>query len=108
MEPLGKAFFLLTARPIEKDRASLVAFLGRINHERVVLRAPRYKDTMPQELSAFRKEWRMWYAGIDWADTHHDALVIDETGQRVSSLRVSHTPEGLSQLISFLSSMVPT
>ncbi len=67
-----------------------------------------YKDTMPQELSAFRKEWRMWYAGIDWADTHHDALVIDESGQQVSSLRVSHTPEGVSHLISFLSSMVPT
>lgn len=50
----------------------------------------------------------MWYAGIDWADTHHDALVIDETGRPVSSLRVSHTPEGLSQLISFLSGMVPS
>ena len=22
---------------------------------------------------------RMWYAGIDWANEHHDALVIDET-----------------------------
>ena len=20
----------------------------------------------------------MWYAGIDWADTHHDVVVIDE------------------------------
>ena len=49
----------------------------------------------------------MWYAGIDWADAHHDALVIDETGQRVSSLRVAHTPEGLSHLISFLSSIAP-
>src|SRR6266705_4579211 len=67
-----------------------------------------YKDTMPQELSAFRKEWRMWYAGIDWADTHHVALVIDETGQQVSSLRVTHTPEGVSQLISFLSSIAPS
>jgi transposase len=66
-----------------------------------------YKDMMPQELSAFRKELRMWYAGIDWADAHHDALVIDETGQRVSSLRVAHTPEGLSHLISFLSSIAP-
>ena len=66
-----------------------------------------YKDTMPQELSAFRKELRMWYAGIDWADAHHDALVIDETGQQVSSLRVAHTPEGLSHLISFLSSIAP-
>jgi hypothetical protein len=22
----------------------------------------------------------MWYTRIDWADTHHDALVLDETG----------------------------
>ncbi len=22
----------------------------------------------------------MWYAGIDWADDHHDAVVIDEAG----------------------------
>jgi hypothetical protein len=29
-----------------------------------------YKDPMPQELSAFRKELRMWYVGIDWADQH--------------------------------------
>jgi len=50
----------------------------------------------------------MWYAGIDWADEHHDALVIDEVGQQVSSLRVSHTPEGVSQLLTFLSRSAPT
>lgn len=44
----------------------------------------------------------MWYAGIDWADAHHDVLVIDETGRKVESLRVSHTPEGLKQLDAFL------
>ena len=44
----------------------------------------------------------MWYAGIDWADAHHDALVIDETGRQVGSLRVNHTPEGLQQLHAFL------
>ena len=22
----------------------------------------------------------MWYAGIDWADQHHDVVVIDEAG----------------------------
>ena len=27
----------------------------------------------------------MWYAGIDWADEHHDALVINETGGQVAS-----------------------
>lgn len=44
----------------------------------------------------------MWYAGIDWADDHHDALVIDEAGRQVSSLRVAHTPEGLAALTTFL------
>jgi transposase len=40
----------------------------------------------------------MWYAGIDWADEHHDAVVIDEAGKRVVSLRVAHSAEGLAQL----------
>ena len=44
----------------------------------------------------------MWYAGIDWADTHHDVVVIDEAGRRVASTRVPHSPEGLSKLIRFL------
>lgn len=44
----------------------------------------------------------MWYAGIDWADDHHDVVVIDEQGQRITSCRVSHTPEGLAQLVTFL------
>jgi transposase len=44
----------------------------------------------------------MWYAGIDWADDHHDVVVIDEQGQRVAACRVLHTPEGLAQLVTFL------
>lgn len=44
----------------------------------------------------------MWYAGIDWADTHHDALVIDEKGHQRGSLRVDHTAEGLAKLNTFL------
>src|SRR5260221_9135277 len=48
----------------------------------------------------------MWYAGIDWADDHHDAVVIDEQGQRVASCRVAHTPEGLAQLVTFLQATV--
>jgi transposase len=48
----------------------------------------------------------MWYAGIDWADDHHDAVVIDEQGQRVASCRVAHTPEGLAQLVTFLQGTV--
>ena len=40
----------------------------------------------------------MWYAGIDWADEHHDALVIDEKGHQVGSIRVDHTPQGIGQV----------
>lgn len=48
----------------------------------------------------------MWYAGIDWADDHHDAVVIDEQGQRVASCRVAHTSDGLAQLVTFLQGTV--
>ncbi len=44
----------------------------------------------------------MWYCGIDWASDHHDALTIDEQGRQVGSIRVAHTPEGLSQLDGYL------
>jgi transposase len=44
----------------------------------------------------------MWYAGIDWADTHHDALVLDEQGHQRGSVRVDHTPEELAKLNTFL------
>jgi transposase len=44
----------------------------------------------------------MWDAGIDWADTHHEVVVLDEPGQRVAARRVAHRPEGFAQLIAFL------
>jgi transposase len=44
----------------------------------------------------------MWYAGIDWADDHHDAVVLDDSGRVLTTLRVSHTPAGLAQLTSAL------
>ena len=50
----------------------------------------------------------MWYAGIDWADTHHDALVIDEKGRQVGSLRVDHSPHGMSKLNAFLEQIIGT
>ena len=50
----------------------------------------------------------MWYAGIDWADTHHDALVIDEKGRQVGSLRVDHSPQGMSRLNAFLEQIIGT
>lgn len=36
------------------------------------------------------------------ADAHHDALVIDEKGRQVGSLRIAHTPAGMQQLKTFL------
>ncbi len=45
----------------------------------------------------------MFYAGIDWSDTHHDAVVIDDSGRQVKSpIRVGHTSEGLEKLHAFL------
>jgi transposase len=44
----------------------------------------------------------MCFAGIDWADQHHDTLVLDEQGHQLGSVRVEHTPEGLGRLNTFL------
>ena len=45
----------------------------------------------------------MWFAGVDWADDHHDAVVLDDSGRQITSLRVAHTPAGLVQLTTALS-----
>lgn len=50
----------------------------------------------------------MWYAGIDWANDHHDALVIDEKGHQAGSIRVNHTPAGLAKLNTFLQHIIAT
>ena len=44
----------------------------------------------------------MWYVGLDWADTHHDVVVLDEAGRRVGSRRFAHTHDGLHELKQFL------
>jgi hypothetical protein len=43
----------------------------------------------------------MWYAGIDWADTHQVVVVLDEQGKQVATKQVDHTVEGLAQLTTF-------
>lgn len=48
----------------------------------------------------------MWYAGLDWADAHHDVVVIDESGHQVTSKRVAHTKAGVNALISFLEGII--
>jgi hypothetical protein len=103
----GKVYFFHPARPIQKARTSLAPFLSGTDHERVALRAPQYKGTRAQEPFVQRGVFLMWYAGIDWANDHHDALVIDEQGQKKGSLRVEHNPQGLSRLNTFLEQFVP-
>lgn len=49
----------------------------------------------------------MWYVGIDWADTHHDVLVLDEAGRRTGSRRVANSQEGLEELQHLLLSITP-
>src|SRR5205823_13110161 len=102
----GKVYLFHPARPIEKARTSLAAFLSRTDHERVALRAPQYKGTHAQEPEVQRGALLMWYAGIDWANEHHDALVVDEQGCQVGSLRVDHSPQGMSKLNTFLQQII--
>lgn len=44
----------------------------------------------------------MWYVGLDWADTHHDVAVLNESGKNVGARRFSHSHEGLHELKQFL------
>jgi transposase len=44
----------------------------------------------------------MWFAGIDWADQHHEVVVLDAAGQRVGQLRVAHSAAGVEHLIAWL------
>jgi transposase len=44
----------------------------------------------------------MLYIGVDWADQKHDALALDETGQKLGVIRVPHTTEGLATLDAWL------
>ncbi len=46
-----------------------------------------------------------WFAGLDWADQHHDIVIIDEAGRQLGSRRVAHSPEGFAELQSFLLSI---
>jgi transposase len=46
----------------------------------------------------------MWYVGIDWADTHHDLVVLDEAGKKVGVRRCTHSADGLSELVTYLKS----
>src|SRR5215469_7781460 len=43
---------------------------------------------------------QQWYLAS--GPSYHDALVIDEKGRQVGSLRIAHTPAGMQQLKAFL------
>jgi transposase len=47
----------------------------------------------------------MWYVGLDWSDTHHDVVVLDESGHRVGTQRFAHSHQGLQDLKHFLLSI---
>src|SRR5947209_859124 len=63
---------------------------------------PDIRTRTPKARSCWKETEPMWFAGIDWADSHHDALVIDEAGVPVGSVRVAHTKAGLDDLKRFL------
>jgi transposase len=52
--------------------------------------------------SIILKGVNVFFAGIDWADDHHDVAVLDQQGHLVNSTRVAHSPAGLAQLKAFL------
>lgn len=47
----------------------------------------------------------MHFAGIDWADDHHDVVVLSPQGTLVKKFRVRHTGAGLVQLCTELGSI---
>src|SRR5713226_7526986 len=102
----AKVYSLHTARPIHKERASPSAVPGKtmIRGLRFERHSKRTRDSRDRCREA-RRTLPMWFAGVDWADTHHDVLVIDEASRQVGSCRVTHTVEGLTQLKEFLLSI---
>jgi Transposase len=69
---------------------------------------PCTRTRLFQERSFRERISAMWFAGIDWANAHHDIVIIDETGRQVGSRRVDHSPQGLNDLKTFLESMIGT
>ena len=49
----------------------------------------------------------MYFAGIDWADDHHDVVILAASGERVHQFRVPHSGTGLQQLSEILCSFAP-
>ncbi len=49
----------------------------------------------------------MHLAGIDWADDHHDVVIVSSSGERVHPFRIPHSGPGLKQLSEILCSLAP-
>ena len=47
----------------------------------------------------------MIYAGIDWADDHHDCVVINSEARVLNRFRVRHSSSGLAELAQLLSKL---
>src|SRR5918992_4372783 len=97
----GKGSHLLTVRPSTKDCTSPAHLPGsKVDRgscfEHRCMRPPGPGTTTTL------KEAIVFFAGIDGADDHHDIAVLDQQGQLVGSLHVSHSPAGLAHLKAFL------
>jgi predicted NBD/HSP70 family sugar kinase len=42
------------------------------------------------------------FCGIDWAETHGDVAIIDESGRLVAKKRIPDDPSGFAQLVELL------
>lgn len=42
------------------------------------------------------------FCGIDWAETHHDVAIIDDSGRLVAKKRIPDDPSGFTQLVELL------
>ena len=42
------------------------------------------------------------FCGIDWAETHHDVAIIDDSGRLVAKKRIPDDPSGFAQLVELL------
>ena len=42
------------------------------------------------------------FCGIDWAETHHDVAIIDDSGRLAAKKRIPDDPNGFAQLVELL------
>jgi Transposase len=106
-EALGKGYAALAVRPLRIDGPSPASgVLDATDHRGLCCEhrriRPRPSKILVVLVGFSRREAAVWYVGIDWADEHHDAAVVDELGQQVATIRVAHSAEGLRQLTTFL------